>query len=240
MPTDSNSLDVVSISASYGGVPAIRDVSLTVKRGTIVTMIGANGAGKSTVIKCICGMVRPTGGNVRLFGEDVTGLSPDQLVRRGLSVVPEGRRLFTEMTFRDNLELGAYVRKDRAAIRRDMERVLALFPDLRDRLSTIAGTFSGGQQQMVAVARALMSGPRIMLLDEPTIGLGPAIVDRIADLVVEISRSGVDVVIVEQNAEIALAIADRAYILEAGSVIAEGDADALARSEQVQKAYLGI
>jgi branched-chain amino acid transport system ATP-binding protein len=221
-------------------VPAITDVSLKVERGTIVTMIGANGAGKSTVIKCICGLVKPTAGTVKLFGEDVTGLPPDRLVQRGLSVVPEGRRLFTEMTFRENLELGAYTRKDQAAVRRDMDRVLALFPELRDRLSTIAGTFSGGQQQMVAVARALMSAPKILLLDEPTIGLGPAVVERIAELVVEIAKGGVDIVIVEQNAEIALEIADRAYILEQGSVIAEDDASRLAQSEEVQKAYLGI
>jgi len=240
MRSEPLSLEVAGISASYGGVPAITDVSLKVERGTIVTMIGANGAGKSTVIKCICGLVKPTAGTVRLFGEDVTGLPPDRLVHRGLSVVPEGRRLFSEMTFRENLELGAYSRKDHNAVRRDMDRVLALFPELRDRLSTVAGTFSGGQQQMVAVARALMSAPRILLLDEPTIGLGPAIVERIADLVVEIARSGVDIVIVEQNAEIALEVADRAYILEAGSVVAEDAADRLAQSEEVQKAYLGI
>jgi branched-chain amino acid transport system ATP-binding protein len=240
MKSETRSLDVVGLSASYGGVPAIADVSLKVERGTIVTMIGANGAGKSTVIKCICGLVKPSAGSVRLFGEEVTGLSPDRLVHRGLSVVPEGRRLFTEMTFKENLELGAYTRKDAKAVRRDMERVLALFPDLRERLSTVAGTFSGGQQQMVAVARALMSAPRILLLDEPTIGLGPAIVERIAELIVEISKTGVDVLVVEQNAETALAIADRAYILEGGYVIAEDDAKRLARSEDVQKAYLGI
>ena len=240
MASEAPSLQVTGLSASYGSVPAITDVSLEVRRGEIVTMIGANGAGKLTVIKCICGLLKPTAGSVRLFGEDATGLASDRLVRKGVSLVPEGRRLFSDMTFRENLELGAYTRNDPVAVRRDMERVLSLFPDLRDRLSTIAGTFSGGQQQMVAVARALMSNPRIMLLDEPTIGLGPVIVERISDLILEIANSGVDILIVEQNAEVALAIAHRAYILEGGHVIAEDDAKTLAESEQVQKAYLGI
>jgi branched-chain amino acid transport system ATP-binding protein len=240
MTSETVALEVTGLSASYNGVPAITDVSLKVARGTIVTMIGANGAGKSTTIKCICGLVRPTSGSIKVFGEDVSGLSPDRLVRKGLSVVPEGRRLFTEMSFKENLELGAYTRNDREGVQRDMERVLTLFPDLRDRLSTITGTFSGGQQQMVAVARALMSNPRILLLDEPTIGLGPAIVDRIGELIVEISKGGVDILFVEQNAEIALGIADKAYILEGGAVTAYDDAKTLARSEEVQKAYLGI
>jgi branched-chain amino acid transport system ATP-binding protein len=240
MAADAVPLVVSGLSASYGVVPAIRGVSLTVEHGTIVTMIGANGAGKSTVIRAICGLVKPTAGTVRLFGADVTGLSPDRLVRRGLSVVPEGRRLFGEMTLRENLELGAYARHDEKAVRRDLDRVLTLFPDLRPRLSAAAGTFSGGQQQMIAVARALMSDPRILLLDEPTIGLAPAIVDRIAELILEISRGGVDVLLVEQNAETALSIAHHAYILEGGSVVTDGPAAELARSETVQRAYLGI
>jgi branched-chain amino acid transport system ATP-binding protein len=240
MTNDSISLDVAGLSASYGTVPAISNVSLQVRRGSIVTMIGANGAGKSTVIKCIAGLLKPSAGTVRVFGEDVTGRTADRIVQHGVSVVPEGRRLFSEMTFRENLELGAYTRNDPVAVRRDMERVLALFPDLRDRQGTIAGTFSGGQQQMVAVARALMSAPKIMVLDEPTIGLGPVIVDRISDLIREICKSGVDILLVEQNAEVALSLADRAYILEGGQVIAEDSAKVLVESEKVQKAYLGI
>ncbi|SAK94511.1 branched chain amino acid ABC transporter ATPase [Caballeronia temeraria] len=239
MTSEVLSLEVKGLSAGYGGVPAISNVSLKVERGSVVTMIGANGAGKSTVIKSVCGLVKPTSGSVSLFGEDVTGKSPDRLVPRGLAVVPEGRRLFGDMTFRENLELGAYTKKDRHVVERNMERVLELFPDLKDRLASIAGTFSGGQQQMVAVARALMSDPQLILLDEPTIGLSPAMVERIAELIVNVSKSGVDILVIEQNAETALEVSDKAYILEGGHVIAEGDAATLAASEEVQKAYLG-
>jgi branched-chain amino acid transport system ATP-binding protein len=240
MVIEATPLTVSGLSASYGAVPALRNIDLIVRSGQIVTLIGANGAGKSTLIKTICGLVRPTSGSVHLFGEDVTGLSPDRLVTKGLSVVPEGRRLFGEMTLLENLELGAYARTDHAAVKRDLERMLELFPELRDRLSTQAGTFSGGQQQMIAVARALMSAPRVLLLDEPTIGLAPAIVDRISELIIRIAETGVNILLVEQNAETALAVAGYAYILEGGSIIAEDNASALAKSPEVQRAYLGI
>ena len=240
MATEATPLIVSGLSASYGVVPALRNVSLSVRSGQIVTLIGANGAGKSTLIKTICGLVRPTAGSVQLFGEDVTGLSPDRLVTKGLSVVPEGRRLFGEMTMLENLELGAYARTDKVAVKRDLEKVLDLFPELRERLSTQAGTFSGGQQQMIAVARALMSAPRMLLLDEPTIGLAPAIVDRIAELIVRIADTGVNILLVEQNAETALSVAAYAYILEGGAIIAEDAAGTLAQSPEVQRAYLGI
>lgn len=240
MKSDAIPLSVAGLSASYGVVPAISNVSLKVEAGQIVTIVGANGAGKSTLIKTICGLVRPTAGKVHLFGEDVTGQSPDRLVRKGLSVVPEGRRLFGEMSLLENLELGAFSRSDPAGVKRDMERVLDLFPELRDRLATSAGTFSGGQQQMIAVARALMSAPKVLLLDEPTIGLAPAIVDRIAEIVTAVASTGVNVLLVEQNAETALAVAQYAYILESGSVVSQDTAEALAKSPEVQRAYLGI
>jgi branched-chain amino acid transport system ATP-binding protein len=240
METETVPLKVVGLSARYGAVPAINDVDIMMAQGQIVTIIGANGAGKSTLIKTICGLVRPTAGNVLLFGEDVTGLSPDKLVRKGLSVVPEGRRLFGEMTLLENLEMGAFSRADAAAVQQDMERVLDLFPELRERLSTRASSFSGGQQQMIAVARALMSAPRVLLLDEPTIGLAPAVVERIAELVKTIAATGVNVLLVEQNAETALEVADYAYILESGSTVMEDKASTLAKSEEIQRAYLGI
>lgn len=240
MKSDAIALSVAGLSASYGVVPALNNINLKVEAGKICTIIGANGAGKSTLIKTICGLVRPTAGKVHLFDEDVTGLSPDRLVRKGLSVVPEGRRLFGEMSLLENLELGAFSRNDAAAVKRDLERVLDLFPELRDRLATTTSTFSGGQQQMIAVARALMSMPKVLLLDEPTIGLAPAIVDRIAEIVTAIAATGVHVLLVEQNAETALAVAQYAYILESGAVVSEGATDVLAKSPEVQRAYLGV
>jgi len=240
MKSETTPLVVHGLSASYGVVPALQDVSLRVEHGSIVTLLGVNGAGKSSVIKTICGLLRSTAGIVELFGEAVTGQTPDKLVSKGLSVVPEGRRLFLDMTFRENLELGAYTRADRKAVKRNIERMLVLFPDLRDRLSTVVRTFSGGQQQMVAIARALMSEPRLLILDEPTIGLAPVIVDHIMRLIKQISVSGVDILLVEQNAEVALEVADRAYILEGGRVIANDSADTLMNNEFVRKSYMGI
>lgn len=233
-------LEVRGISARYGAVTAIRRVSIALRRGEILTIIGANGAGKSTLIKSICGLVRPYEGEVLIEGRNVAGRTPDHMVRAGLTLVPEGRRLFKEMTLLENLEMGAYTRSDAAEVKRDLERTLELFPEIRARLSTRAGMFSGGQQQMIAVARALMSRPRILLLDEPTIGLAPAIVDRIAEIVTRIAKTGVDILIVEQNAEVALAIADRAYIIEGGEIVGEDTAENLAKSPEVQRAYLGV
>lgn len=234
------SVEVSVLAVRYGIVPALRDVSLTVRKGQIVTIIGANGAGKSTLMKAVSGLLKPASGRVRLFGEDVTGLSAEKLVPRGLSLVPEGRRLFGAMTVRENLELGAYSRPSAASMAQDLERTLSYFPDLRGRLGAEAGTLSGGQQQMVAVGRALMSAPRLLLLDEPTIGLAPAVVETIASVISTVRRDGVDVILVEQNAEVALAIADYGYVLEEGHVVMQGDAGELARNEDVKRAYLGI
>ncbi|MCY0149266.1 ABC transporter ATP-binding protein [Hoeflea sp. G2-23] len=239
MRNEDVSLGIDGLSASYGKVPVLRDVSVSIRKGEIVTLIGGNGAGKSTLMKAICGLVKPTGGKVTLFGEDVTGLAPHNLVTRGLSLVPEGRRLFGPMSVHENLDMGAYARRD-SEIAADIEMVLDYFPALKGRLHEPAGALSGGQQQMVAVARALMSKPKILLLDEPTIGLAPAIVDTIAEIVTTIAKSGVDILLVEQNAEVALAIAKYAYILENGVITAEGPSAELAKSEEIQRAYLGI
>lgn len=239
MKTRDNTLEVNGLSAQYGLVPAINDVNLCVEKGCITTIIGANGAGKSTVIKTICGLVKPRGGVVKLFGESVTGLSPDKMLTKGLAVVPEGRRLFGGMTLLENLELGAYARTDHVEIKNDLARTLELFPDLKNRLSQPAKSFSGGQQQMIAVARALMSDPKILLLDEPTVGLSPVFVDRISEIIKDISSKGVDILLIEQNVQVALSISDYGYVLENGQVQLNDTAANLSKNEAVQAAYLG-
>lgn len=240
MNTKPYSLQVNDLHASYGKVPALRGVTMGVLPGQIVTLIGANGAGKSTLMKCISGLLRSDQGSVHLDGHRVTQLQPDDLVRKGLSLVPEGRRLFGSMTVLENLMLGAYSRKDRQQIDADLEQCLVFIPDLRARLGAQAGSLSGGQQQMVAVARALMSKPRLLLLDEPTIGLAPVVVEQIGRVIAQIRNTGVDVLLVEQNAETALALADYAYVMEGGRIVAEGAAQQLAQDEEVQRAYMGM
>lgn len=240
MQPDPVALLIQDLHAAYGPTPVLNGVSLEVRRGQIVTMIGANGAGKSTLMKTVCGLVKPGSGSVSLYGENITALQPDRIVSSGLSLVPEGRRLFGTMTIRENLELGAYSRTDQRGVKDDLDRVLEYFPALKGRLHERSGSLSGGQQQMVAVARALMSRPKVLLLDEPTIGLAPAIVQTIADIIKTIGKTGVDVLLVEQNAETALAVADYGYILENGRVLTHGACADLAKSEQVQQAYLGI
>ncbi|GAA4417942.1 ABC transporter ATP-binding protein [Advenella faeciporci] len=233
-------LEVKDLSVKYGIVPAVDGVTFSVKKGTIATIVGSNGAGKSTIMKALTGLITPHKGSIRFFGEDISGVAPDCLVERGLVLVPEGRRLFKDMTVRENLETGAYLERNKTAIKKYLDEVLERFPALKNRLGARAGSLSGGQQQMVAVGRAMMARPKMLLLDEPTIGLAPAIVDDIAQIILDIAAEGVDVMLVEQNAEMALEIATHAFIIERGQILLDGPAHDLAKSEQVRKAYLGI
>jgi branched-chain amino acid transport system ATP-binding protein len=233
-------LEIAGLTISYGTVRAVSDIDLTVRRGRITTLIGSNGAGKTTILKGVTGLTRASAGSVRLRGQELLGKPVDEIVAAGVSLVPEGRRLFPTMTVRENLEIGAYRRTDRQVVREDFERVLGYFPALRERLDLQAMALSGGQQQMVAIGRALMSGPRLLLLDEPSIGLAPAIVQVIGQIIQTISRTGVDILLVEQNAHMALKLSDDAYVLENGAVVMQGNATELARSEAVRTAYLGL
>jgi len=232
-------LELRGLEAAYGDVPALSGVSLRVGAGEIVALLGPNGAGKSTLLGCVAGLVRPRAGIISWEGKDLLAMAPHLIVERGLAVVPEGRRLFGSMTVEDNLELGAFSPRARAARRGSLERVFALFPDLRARRRQIVRALSGGQQQMVAVGRALMASPRLLMLDEPSLGIAPLLVRRILDALVEINRAGVAVFLVEQNVRAALTLAHRAYILEGGRVVGEGEGSALLRDAHVRRAYLG-
>jgi branched-chain amino acid transport system ATP-binding protein len=232
-------LEVRGLAASHGEFSALSDVSLTVGPGEIVALLGSNGAGKTTLLKSVVGLLVPHAGIVRWNGEDLVQLRPDQIVERGLVLVPEGRRLFTRMTVLENLELGAFAPRGRAAKAESMERVYALFPILRERRGTMVGALSGGQQQMVAVGRALMSYPRMLMLDEPSLGIAPRLVEAIFLALAEINRSGVGIFLVEQNVQAALTLARRAYVLEGGRVVREGDAPTLLDDPDVRRAYLG-
>lgn len=240
MTTGDTVLSVDGLAVDYGKVRAVSDIKLEVQRGRIATMIGSNGAGKTTILKAITGLVKPSAGQILLNGENLAGLEADRIVGRGVSLVPEGRRLFPSMTVLENLELGAYLRSDASAIARDLERILNYFPALRDRLQARAMNLSGGQQQMVAVARALMAAPRLLLLDEPSVGLAPAIVETIASIIRSINEDGTDILLVEQNAHMALALADRAYVLENGRIAMVGPAKELAASGHVRQLYLSV
>ena len=232
-------LEIRGLEAAYGDVPALSGVTLRVGAGEIVALLGPNGAGKSTLLGCVAGLVRPRAGIISWDSENLLAVSPHLIVERGLAVVPEGRRLFGSMTVEDNLELGAFSPRARAARRESLERVFALFPDLRARRRQIVRALSGGQQQMVAVGRALMASPRLLMLDEPSLGMAPLLVRRILDALVEINRAGVAVFLVEQNVRAALTLAHRAYILEGGRVVGEGEGPALLRDAHVRRAYLG-
>ena len=232
-------LNVNNIDVFYGAIHALHDVSIEVNQGEIVTLIGANGAGKSTTLRTVSGLLTPKKGEVTFEGQNIAGLAPHKIVSLGLSQVPEGRRVFANMSVLENLELGAYLRNDKAGIEQDMQDVFKKFPRLLERKEQLSGTLSGGEQQMLAMGRALMSRPKLLLLDEPSMGLAPLLVKEIFNIIQEINQSGTTVLLVEQNAHMALSIAHRAYVLETGKIALAGSAKELANSEEVRKAYLG-
>jgi branched-chain amino acid transport system ATP-binding protein len=232
-------LHVAAVHTYYGSIQALRGISLTVWPGEVVTLIGGNGAGKSTTLKTISGLLRPRQGEILLDGRRVDRRPPHEIVKLGVSQVPEGRRIFPRLTVDENLQMGSYARRDRKAIAADRERVLTLFPRLKERLRQRAGTLSGGEQQMLAIGRALMAAPRLLLLDEPSMGLAPVLVDAIFDAIREINGQGVTVLLVEQNAQLALSIAHRGYVLQTGNVVLEDSAEGLTRNPHVRRVYLG-
>lgn len=233
-------LELNRINTFYGKIQALRDVSLKVEDGEIVTLIGANGAGKSTTLMSICGVIHPRNGEILFDGKPIQQLPAPEIVKRGISQVPEGRLIFPELTVRENLDLGAFLRTDKKGIADDMEYVFQLFPILRERVSQTGGTLSGGEQQMLALGRALMARPRLLLLDEPSLGLAPIIIQQIFKIIQKVNEDGITVFLVEQNANQALHIANRGYVMENGVVVMEGKAQELLSSEKVRKAYLGM
>jgi len=232
-------LEVKNLNIHYGVIHALKDISLHIEEGEIVTLIGANGAGKTTTLRAISGLLKPSKGEIIFHGEVISNSSAKDIVKKGISHVPEGRRIFPDMTVLENLELGAYLRKDKKAIYEDMEKVYERFPILKQRSKQLAGTLSGGEQQMLAMGRALMSKPKLLLLDEPSMGLAPLLVKEIFSIIKDINDAGTTVLLVEQNANMALSIANRAYVIETGKIVLEGDAKELAQSEEIRKAYLG-
>ena len=232
-------LTLQDVNVFYGAIHALRDVSLTVNQGEVVTLIGANGAGKSTTLRAITGLLTPRSGRITFEGQDVTGLPAHRLVARGISMSPEGRGVFANLTVLENLEMGAYLTKDSASVKKELERAFCLFPRLKERIKQRAGTLSGGEQQMLAMARALMSRPKLLLLDEPSLGLAPIVCQTIFSTIDEIKREGITVLLVEQNASAALRHSDRGYVLETGAVILEGTAASIATDPRVKEAYLG-
>ncbi|ESR25681.1 Branched-chain amino acid transport ATP-binding protein LivF [Lutibaculum baratangense AMV1] len=233
-------LEVKGASVAYNKVVAMRQVSMQVPEGGIVTIIGANGAGKTSTLRAISGLVRLFAGEIHFGGRRIDGLPPEKIVAAGIAHVPEGRRVFPQMTVEENLRTGAFLRRDRQEIETDLEKVFARFPRLKERRRQLASTMSGGEQQMLAIGRALMAKPRLLLLDEPSMGLAPVIVEEIARIIKEIAAGGVPVILVEQNAELALSLADYAYVLETGNLALEGRASELHENEHVRRAYLGI
>ena len=250
-------LEINGLDVHYGGIHALKGVSMRVEAGEVVTLIGANGAGKTTTLRAISGLVKPSGGSVKFMGEEIAsgqksdkpawrrliegdGIGPHAIVERGLVHAPEGRGIFSNMTVAENLEIGAFLRKDSAQIKKDRDHALSLFPRLKERLAQNAGTLSGGEQQMLAIARALLSRPKLLLLDEPSLGLAPQVVALIFKIVKTIAADGTTILLVEQNAHMALGVANRAYVLEVGQIVLDGPAAELAKNDQIRKAYLGI
>ena len=232
-------LKIENLFVSYGGIQALRGISLEVPDGKIVTLIGANGAGKSTTLRTITGLVKASSGSIQWNGEELLGKSIDKIVGSGIAMSPEGRRVFADMSVVENLRIGAYLRKDKAGVEEDIQWVYGLFPRLEERSWQLAGTLSGGEQQMLAVGRALMSRPKLMMLDEPSLGLAPLVVQDIFSIIREINRQGVTVLLIEQNANMALKIADLAYVLETGNITMSGTGAELLADERVREAYLG-
>jgi len=232
-------LSVEKLCVSYGAIQALRGISLHVDEGEVVTLIGANGAGKSTTLRTISGMLPPRSGTIHYNGEPIHGKSPHRIVQMGIVQVPEGRGIFANLTVEENLQIGAFARKDYAAIRKDRERALDLLPRIRERLRQQAGTLSGGEQQMLAIARALLARPKLLMLDEPSLGLAPQVVQTVFQVIRQIAQEGTTILLIEQNANMALKVADRAYVIEVGEIQMEGPASELAASDEVRKAYLG-
>jgi branched-chain amino acid transport system ATP-binding protein len=232
-------LSIRDVETYYGRIQALHGVTIEVDEGEIVALIGGNGAGKTTTLRTISGLLRPARGTITFRGTDLTAITPDAIVRLGVVQSPEGRRIFPRMSVQENLEMGAYARSDSVSIRQDLEDVLTLFPRLRERLSQKGGTLSGGEQQMLAIARALMSKPKVLLLDEPSMGLSPIFVDTIFSVIQNINKRGVPILLIEQNARKALQVAARGYVLETGSIVKQGTAQALLLDDDVRKAYLG-
>jgi len=233
-------LEVENIHSYYGIIHALKGISITVDKGEIVTLIGANGAGKSTTLRTVCGLLKPREGSVHFDNEDLTPFKPHEIIFKGMSMVPEGRRIFARLTVSENLEMGAFTRKKGPEIAKDLDRVFTLFPRLKERRTQVGGTLSGGEQQMLATARALMAHPRLLLMDEPSMGLAPVLVEAIFETIIQINKEGTTILLVEQNALMALSVANRGYILQTGEIVLTDSAQNLRNNPMVQKAYLGI
>lgn len=232
-------LEVKAINVYYGAIHALHDISFEVNEGEIVTLIGANGSGKTSTLRAISGIIPSKSGEISFMGKQITGVPGNKIVEKGIGQVPEGRRIFANLTVMENLEMGAYTRKDRKNLNKDYEMVFTRFPRLKERLKQVAGTLSGGEQQMLAMGRALMSRPKLLLMDEPSMGLAPLFVKEIFTIIKDINKTGTTILLVEQNANMALSIANRAYVMETGRIVLSGTASELAKSEEVKKAYLG-